>query len=103
MPVPARAIAEYHVCQRLLQANAVWPGSGVLLENLRGSHERSLARLVRAGVIREEAPRHYYLYAPAYAARIHARRQRKLMAFLFLVVVAALLITVFAGRTAISF
>src|SRR5471032_1716421 len=102
MPVPARAIAEYHVCQRLLQANAVWPGSGVLLENLRGSHERSLARLVRAGVIREESPRHYYLYAPAYAARVHSRRQRALMAMIF-VVVAALLIALFQSRTAFSF
>ena len=102
MPVPARAIAEYHVCQRLLQANAVWAGSGQPLENLRPSERRSLDRLVRAGVIREEGPGRFYLYAPAYAARIHARRQRVLMAMIFLVV-AALLITVFEGRTAFSF
>jgi CHASE1-domain containing sensor protein len=102
MAVPARAIAEYHVCLRLLQVDAVWAGNGQPLENLRPSEQRSLDRLVRAGVIREEGPGRFYLYAPAYAARIHARRQRKLMAFLFLVV-AALLITVFAARTAFSF
>ena len=102
MAVPARAIAEYHVCLRLLQANAVSAGSGPPLENLRPSEQRSLDRLVRAGVMREEGQGRYYLYAPAYAARIHARRQRKLMATLVLVV-AALLITVFAGRTAFSF
>jgi hypothetical protein len=102
MAVPARAIAEYHVCQRLLQANAVWPGSGQPLENLRATEGRALNRLVRAGVIRDEGQSRYYLYAPAYAARIDARRQRKLMAMLFLVI-AVLLITVFTGLTAFSF
>lgn len=102
MPVPARAIAEYHVCQRLLQANAVWAGSGQPLENLRGTEQRALDRLVRAGVIREEGPGRYYLYAPAYAARIHSRRQRALMAMIFLIVVA-LLLAVFESRTAFSF
>ena len=102
MAVPARALAEYHVCQRLLQANAVWPGSGQPLENLLATQKRALDRLVRAGVIREEGQGHYYLYAPAYAARIHGRRQRVLMVLLFFVV-AALLIAVFESRTAISF
>jgi hypothetical protein len=102
MPIPPRVIAEYRVCQRLLQANAVWPGSGVLLENLRWLQERALARLVRAGVVREESPRHYYLYAPAYAARIHSRRQRALIAMIF-VIVAALLVVLFQSRTAFSF
>jgi hypothetical protein len=102
MPVPPyRAIAERHVCDRLLQANAVWPGNGQPLENLRGIEARALRRLLAADVIREERPDRYYLYAPAYAARMSGRRRRILIALL-LVVFAGLLAALVGGSTTIS-
>jgi hypothetical protein len=68
MPVSYRAIAERRVSDRLLLANAVWPGSGQPLEHLRQGHQRALKRLVAAGVIREEGDGRYYLYAPTWPA-----------------------------------
>ena len=90
MPVPYRAIAERRVADRLLRANAVWPGSGQPLENLRASHGRALRRLVAAGVIREEGAGRYYLYAPAYAAHMAGRRRRILIALAIVIALAAL-------------
>ena len=76
MPVPNRVIAERRVTDRLMEANAVWPGNGRPREDLRGAQQRALARLVAAGVIREDGDRHYYIYAPAYASRMSNRRHR---------------------------
>ena len=100
--MPYRAIAERRLLDRLLQSNAVWPGSGQPLDGLRAIERRTLRRLVTSGVIREEGAGRYYLYAPAYAALKHSRRQRFVLALIF-VVVAAMLVAVFGGRTAISF
>ena len=86
MPVPNRAIAERLVIDRLLQANAVWPGSGQPLERLRASHGRALKRLVAAGVIREEGDGPFYLYAPAYAAHMANRRKRVIIAMICVIV-----------------
>ena len=83
MPAPPyRAIAERKVTDRLLLANAVWPGSGQPLENLRAAQARALKRLIAKGVIREEGADHYYVYAPAYAAHQASRRKRVLIAVL---------------------
>ena len=91
MPVPYRAIAERRVTERLLQANAVWPGSGQTLEHLRPGHRRALQRLVADGVIREEGDGRYYLYAPAYAARLAGRRTRVIVALLCVIAAMAAL------------
>jgi hypothetical protein len=86
MPVPYRAIAERRVTDRLMEANAVWPGSGRPLEDLRGAQQRALARLLTAGVIREEGDHHYYVYAPAYASRMSNRRRRLAMAMIGVII-----------------
>jgi len=91
---PYRVIAERHVTDRLLHANAVWPGNGQPLELTRGSQRRALARLIAAGVIREEGDHHYYVYAPAYAARIDNRRRR--MAVVLICVIVAMIGTMAA-------
>lgn len=90
MPVPYRAIAERHVTDRLLLANAVWPGNGQPLEIRRGSERRALQRLVAAGVIREEGDGRYHVYAPSYAAHMAGRRQRILLVLLFVLTAAAI-------------
>ena len=88
MPAPPyRAIAERRLTDRLMLANAVWPGSGDTLENLPGLEQRALKRLIAAGVVREEGAGHYYLYAPAYAAR-RANRRRRVVIALILVIIA---------------
>jgi len=87
MPVmPYRAIAERRVTERLLQANAVWPGSGQPLEPLHGVQARALSRLVAEGVIREEGAGRYYLHAPAYAAHMGNRRRRIAIALICVIV-----------------
>jgi hypothetical protein len=87
--VPVRVIAERHITDRLMQANAVSPGSGKPLDGLRWSERRALARLVAADVVRREAPDRYYLYAPAYVARRIHRRQRATIALLFVAIALA--------------
>jgi hypothetical protein len=94
MPVPYRAIAERRVTDRLMAANAVWPGSSQPLEHLRPGQARALTRLVTAGVIREEGAGRYYLYAPAYAARMSSRRRRIAIAMICVIVAMS---GVFAG------
>jgi hypothetical protein len=94
--MPYRFIAERRVCERLLQANAVFPGGGRQLGHLRASEQRALRRLVESGVIRDEGDGRYYLYAPAYVALRRHRRQRILLALLFAVV--ALALTTMASR-----
>jgi len=87
MPVPPyRAIAERRVTDRLLQANAVWPGSGQPLENLHAAQARALTRLIAKGVIREEGAGHYYVYAPAYAAHLASRRRRVMIAMICVII-----------------
>ena len=92
MAVPYRAIAERRVTDRLLQANAVWPGSGQPLVPLRARHQRALARLLTAGVIREEGDRRYYLYAPAYAAHMANRRRRVVIAIIGVMVLMSAIV-----------
>ncbi len=87
--VPARLIAERHISDRLMQANAVWPGSGQPLDALRWSERRALSRLLAADVVREEAPGRYYLYVPAYVARKNHRRQRLAIALIFVAIALA--------------
>jgi hypothetical protein len=90
MPAPPyRAIAERKITDRLLQANAVWPGSGQPLEHLHGAQTRALARLVAEGVIREEGAGHYYVYAPAYAAHMGNRRRRVMIAMICVIIAMA--------------
>jgi hypothetical protein len=95
MPVPYRAIAERRLTDRLLQTNAVWPGSGQPLEGLRPGRARALKRLVAAGVIREEGAGRYYLDAPAYAAHMANRRRR------ILIVLISVIVAMSGGLTAI--
>jgi hypothetical protein len=91
MPAPPyRAIAERRVTDRLLQANAVWPGSGQPLEGLRAGQQRALQRLVADGVIRDEGGGHYYVYAPAYAAHMARRRKRAMIAVMVTILAAML-------------
>jgi hypothetical protein len=91
MPAPPyRAIAERRLTDRLLRANAVWPGSGQPLEGLRAAERRALPRLVADGVIREERAGRYYVDAPAYAAHMARRRKRALIALIVVIFVAAL-------------
>ena len=94
MPVPYRAIAERRVTDRLLQANAVWPGSGQPLEQLRWPQQRALARLLTAGVIREEGDRRYYVYAPAYTARMTGRRRRMVIAMICVIIAMSAILAV---------
>jgi predicted transcriptional regulator len=94
--MPYRFIAERRVCERLLQANAVCPGSGRQLGDLRASEQRALRRLIESGVIRDEGEGRYYLYAPAYVAMRRHRRQRILLALLFAIL--ALALTTMASR-----
>jgi hypothetical protein len=101
MPVPPyRAIAERRVTNRLLEANAVWPGSGQPLEPARAIERRALQRLVASGVIREEGQGHYYLYAPAYAAHLEGRRKRTLLAMIFILIAVGLGTAVSLGTLA---
>jgi len=95
-------IAERRLIDRLLRSNAVWPGNGQPLDGLRWIESRRLQRLIAAGVIRDEGDGRYYLYAPAYAARMSGRRQRVLIAMLF-VIAAGLLAALFGTWTGISF
>ncbi len=94
--MPYRIVAERRVCERLLQTNAVWPGSGRPLDNLRGTEQRALRRLVASGVIRDESDGRYYLYAPAYVALRGHRRQRIFLVLLFIIL--ALALTTLASR-----
>jgi hypothetical protein len=87
---PVRVVAERHVTDRLLQTNAVWPGSGQPLEGLTWAEGRALQRLTAADVVREDGDKRFYLYAPAYAAHTRARRQRLKLALLFVVAAVAL-------------
>ncbi len=91
-----RFVAERRVCERLLRANAVWPGSGRQLDNLRAGERRALRRLVESGVIRDEGEGRFYLYAPAYVALRSHRRQRILLVLLFAIL--ALALTTLASR-----
>ncbi len=100
--VPPGVIAERRLTDRLLRANAVWPGNGQPLDGLRWIERRRLQRLIAAGVIREEGDGRYYLYAPAYAARMSGRRQRIVIIMLF-VVAAGLLAALLGSWPAISF
>jgi hypothetical protein len=86
---PVRVIAERHVTDRLMQANAVWPGSGRPLDGLRWSERRALSRLLEADVVRRDAPDRYYLYVPAYVARRTHRRQRAMIALVFVAIALA--------------
>jgi hypothetical protein len=98
MPVPHRAIAERRVTDRLMESNAVWPGSGQPLENLRPGQARALTRLLDAGVIREDGAGRYYLYAPAYAARMTSRRWRIAIALICVIVAMSGVIAGFAVK-----
>jgi hypothetical protein len=86
---PVRVIAERHLTERLLQTNAVSPGSGQPLEGLTWAEGRALHRLIAADVVREDGDNRYYLYAPAYAARVRSRRQRVAMLVIFIIVALA--------------
>jgi hypothetical protein len=90
MPVPYRIIAERHLTDRLMQANAVWPGSGQPLETRSGGEQRALQRLVAAGVVREEGAGHFYLYVPAYATRLTQRRWRMAIAIIVVFAMAGI-------------
>jgi hypothetical protein len=91
--VPYRAIAERRLTNRLLQMNAVWPGSGQPLDDLRFIERRALQRLVASDVIRDEGAGRYYLYAPAYAARNASRRQRAMIAMIVVLILGMLAAT----------
>jgi hypothetical protein len=95
--MPHRFIAERRLCERLLQANAVWPGDSRQLGDLGAGEQRALRRLIESGVIRNAGEGRYSLYAPAYVALRRHRRQRILLALLFLVL--ALTLTILASRT----
>jgi hypothetical protein len=94
--IPYRVVAERRVTERLLQMNAVSPGSGQPLADLRGSDGRALRRLAASGVIRDEGAGRYYVYAPAYAAMRGHRRQRLILVLLF--VALAMTLTAIAAR-----
>jgi hypothetical protein len=96
--VPYRVVAERRVTERLFQTNAVWPGHGQPLADLRGGDRRALRRLLASGVVRDEGAGSYYVFAPAYAAMRGHRRQRLILVLLF--VVLALALTAIAARLA---
>jgi hypothetical protein len=87
MPVPAAAIAERRLIDRLLRADAVRPASGIVLDGLRWIEQRRLAKLVALGVVRPEEGGRYYLSAPALADRMRARRLRLVVALAIVVLV----------------
>jgi hypothetical protein len=78
--VPAGAIAERRLIQRLLKADAVRSDAAQPLEHLRWAQQRRLERLIGLGVIREASAGRYYLYPPALADRMASRRVRVVMA-----------------------
>jgi hypothetical protein len=96
---PYRAIAERRVCDHLLTLNAVSPGGAQPLEGLRWIQQRALQRLMAAGVILEDSPGRFYLYAPAYSAHMASRRRRVKIALI--VVIVALMLTATGALTAV--
>ncbi|MBZ5557779.1 MAG: hypothetical protein LAO77_10950 [Acidobacteriia bacterium] len=97
--VPAGAIAERRLIQRLLKADAVRSDSAQPLENLRWVQQRRLERLIGLGVIREASAGRYYLYPPALADRMAARRVRVVMALLAVITALALMTGLATFRT----
>ena len=80
MPVPAGAIAERRLIERLMRARAFTPDSSQPLVDLRWIEARRLQRLLRQGVICEHAPDRYYLDGTALADRYASRRLRAAVA-----------------------
>jgi hypothetical protein len=98
MPVPAAAIAERRLIDRLLRADAVSPAAGIVLDGLRWVEQRRLAKLVSLGVVREEDGGRYYIYAPALADRIRTRRIRLVVAVMTVIVLMLIVVAVTAGK-----
>src|SRR5450830_144117 len=83
--VPARAIAERRLIERLMRARAFTTDSSEPLTDLRWVEDRGLKRLLHNGVIREHAPGRYYLDGAALADRYASRRLRLLIVVAVLV------------------
>jgi len=88
MSVPAGAIAERRLIERLMRARAFSAADAQGLADLRRIERHRLPRLIRAGVIREDAPGRYHLDGPALADWLNSRRRRMAIAL-----TAVLLIT----------
>jgi hypothetical protein len=88
MSVPAGAIAERRLIERLMRARAFSVADAQPLADLRRIERHRLPALIRAGVIREDAPGCYHLDGPALADWLNSRRRRMAIA-----IAAVLLIT----------
>jgi hypothetical protein len=93
MPVPPGPIAERRLIERLMRARAFTSADAQPLTGLGPIEQRRLPRLIRAGVIREDAPGRYYLDGPALADRQLWRRRR--LAIMMAVLLALMALSFF--------
>lgn len=87
MPVPAGAIAERRLIDRLLRARAFTPDTAQPLEDLRWVEGRRLQRLIAKHVILEPQPGRYYLDGPALADRFASLRLVKAVMLILVIFV----------------
>ena len=85
MPVPAGAIAERRLIDRLLRARAFTPDTAQPLADLRWIEGRRLQRLLAKRVILEPQPGRYYLDGPALADRQASQRWARAIALVFVI------------------
>jgi hypothetical protein len=100
MPVPAGAIAERRLIDRLLRARAFTPDTSQPLTGLRWVEGRRLQRLIAKHVILEPQPGRYYLDGPALADRYASQRGARAVALIFVILV--LMGMVFLGGVSTS-
>jgi hypothetical protein len=86
--LPAGLIAERRLIQRLLRSNAVAPSEAQPLADLPEAERSRLAKLVRAGVVREAPPNRYYLSAPALGEYWFGVRRNRAILIVALVIAA---------------
>jgi hypothetical protein len=104
MPIPAGAIAERRLIDRLLRARAFTPDTAQPLADLRWVEGRRLQRLLAKHVILEPQPGRYYLDGPALADRFAALRWFRAIALMFVIVALMVMVLLSgAGSSRIAF
>jgi len=100
MPVPAGAIAERRLIDRLLRGRAFTPDTAQPLADLRWVEGRRLQRLLAKHVILEPQPGRYYLDGPALADRLAWQRWVKAIALVCIIL--ALMVIIFVSGVTTS-